>query len=234
MKRVIQNGLDNAKRYMDKQEGQVKIILRETPASYIIEIWDNGPGIAEEHLPHIFDRFYRADSARKSDDGSGLGLAIAKQIVEDHQGHIWVRSKVGEGTSLLIALNKREHLPLPHGGVGPMKKILIVEDDQSIANLQKDYLELNGYEVKITDSGQHCLRLLEEEHFDLVILDIMLPGLDGFKVLEKIRERMKFPSSLFPPGGKNCTRLKGWAWGQMITLPNRSAPANWWPGWGPT
>ncbi len=122
MKRVIQNGLDNAKRYMDKQEGQVKIILRETPASYIIEIWDNGPGIAEEHLPHIFDRFYRADSARKSDDGSGLGLAIAKQIVEDHQGHIWVRSKVGEGTSLLIALNKREHLPLPHGGVGSNEK----------------------------------------------------------------------------------------------------------------
>ncbi len=102
-----------------------------------------------------------------------------------------------------------------------MKKILIVEDDQSIANLQKDYLELNGYEVKITDSGQHCLRLLEEEHFDLVILDIMLPGLDGFKVLEKIREQDEIPVLLVSARGEELYKIKGLGLGadDYITKP---------------
>jgi signal transduction histidine kinase len=105
-KRVIQNILDNAIRYMDKADGRVEIILRETPSSAVIEIRDNGRGIPEGDLPHIFDRFYRADPARKNADGSGLGLAIAKQIVEGHEGHIWVRSEAGEGTSMLISLKK--------------------------------------------------------------------------------------------------------------------------------
>lgn len=108
LKRVIQNILDNAKRYMDKDEGKVEIILRKTSSSAVIEIKDNGRGVAEEDLPHIFDRFYRADPARKSTEGSGLGLAIAKQIVEDHGGHIWAKSRLGEGTSLLISLPKAD------------------------------------------------------------------------------------------------------------------------------
>lgn len=106
LKRAIQNILDNAKKYMDKGEGRVEIILRETPSTAVIEIKDNGKGVAEEDLPHIFDRFYRADPARRDPEGSGLGLAIAKQIVEDHGGHIWAKSRRGEGTSLLIALPK--------------------------------------------------------------------------------------------------------------------------------
>lgn len=106
LKRVIQNILDNAKKYMEKSDGQVDIILRETRTSAIIEIRDNGKGIAEEDLPHIFDRFYRADPSRKSAEGSGLGLAIAKQIIEGHEGKIWVASTVGEGTRMIISLKK--------------------------------------------------------------------------------------------------------------------------------
>ncbi|WP_141335515.1 HAMP domain-containing sensor histidine kinase [Paenibacillus sp. tmac-D7] len=106
LKRVIQNILDNAKKYMEKADGQVHIILRETRTSAIIEIRDNGKGIPENDLPHIFERFYRADPSRKSADGSGLGLAIAQQIVEGHEGKIWVRSSVGEGTRMMISLKK--------------------------------------------------------------------------------------------------------------------------------
>ncbi|WP_274364058.1 sensor histidine kinase [Paenibacillus thermotolerans] len=105
--RVVQNILDNAKKYMDKQgEGRVDIVLRETRTSAVIEIKDNGHGIPEDHLPFIFERFYRADASRKSAEGSGLGLAIAKQIVEDHEGKIWVASSVGEGTRMMISLKK--------------------------------------------------------------------------------------------------------------------------------
>ncbi|RKD25022.1 two-component sensor histidine kinase [Ammoniphilus oxalaticus] len=106
MKRVIQNILDNARRYADQECGKVEIKLRETRTSAIIEIKDNGKGIPEQDLPHIFERFYRADSSRQGDAGSGLGLAIAKQIVEGHEGKIWVTSQAGEGTRMLISLKK--------------------------------------------------------------------------------------------------------------------------------
>lgn len=105
-RRVIQNILDNAVKYLGKSEGQVQVILRETRASAIIEIKDNGPGIPEKDLPNIFDRFYRADPSRRNADGSGLGLAIAKQIVEGHEGQIWARSTAGEGTRMMISLKK--------------------------------------------------------------------------------------------------------------------------------
>lgn len=105
-KRVVQNILDNAMKYADKAGGQVGIVLRETRTSAIIEIRDNGEGIPESDLPHIFDRFYRADPSRTSADGSGLGLAIARQIVEGHDGKIWAQSKVGEGTRVIISLKK--------------------------------------------------------------------------------------------------------------------------------
>ncbi|RXT01923.1 cell wall metabolism sensor histidine kinase WalK [Ammoniphilus sp. CFH 90114] len=108
LKRVVQNILDNAKKFMEKADGRVDILLRETRTSAIIEIRDNGRGIPEEDLPHIFDRFYRADPSRKSADGSGLGLAIAKQIVEGHEGKIWVASTVGVGTRMMISLKKYE------------------------------------------------------------------------------------------------------------------------------
>ncbi|MBO8173142.1 MAG: HAMP domain-containing histidine kinase [Bacillaceae bacterium] len=106
LKRVIQNVLDNAKKYVDRDDGQVDILLRETGTSAIIEIRDNGKGIPEKDLPHIFDKFYRADPSRTSADGSGLGLAIARQIVEDHEGKIWAISTDGKGTRMMISLKK--------------------------------------------------------------------------------------------------------------------------------
>jgi signal transduction histidine kinase len=104
--RVMQNILDNARKYMEKPGGRVEVILRETRTSAIVEVRDNGPGIPEDSLPQIFDRFYRADPSRKTAGGSGLGLAIAKQIVEGHEGKIWVASAIGEGTRVMISLKK--------------------------------------------------------------------------------------------------------------------------------
>ncbi len=106
MKRVVQNIFDNAKKYMNKDEGEATVLLRATPSSAIVEIRDNGHGIPEEELPHIFDRFYRGDPSRRSAESSGLGLAIAKQIVEGHNGKIWARSGAGEGARILISLNR--------------------------------------------------------------------------------------------------------------------------------
>lgn len=108
--RVAQNIMDNAKKNIEKHSGQLKIVLRETNFSVIMEFRDNGKGIHKDDLPYIFERFYRADTAREVKGSSGLGLAIAKQIVEGLGGQIWAISEVDEGTSIMISLKKvRKH-----------------------------------------------------------------------------------------------------------------------------
>ena len=104
--RVVQNIMDNAKRNIEKHSGQLKIVLRETNSSVIMEFKDNGKGINKEDLPHVFERFYRADAAREVKGSSGLGLAIAKQIVEELGGQIWAISELDKGTSIMISLKK--------------------------------------------------------------------------------------------------------------------------------
>lgn len=104
LRRVLTNLIDNARKYMDKEDGKIDILLRETRSGIIIEIRDNGAGIDREDLLHIFDKFYRADSSRNRISGSGLGLAIAKQIVEGHGGKIWAISQKDRGTSIMISL----------------------------------------------------------------------------------------------------------------------------------
>jgi len=104
MKRVIINILENSSKYINKNQGKIEILLRDTATSIIVELRDNGSGISEVDLPYIFDRFYRSDAARSK--GSGLGLAIAKQIVEGHNGRVWAVSHGEEGTSMMISLSK--------------------------------------------------------------------------------------------------------------------------------
>ena len=90
-----------------KEEGLTKIRYFDLDENILIEVSDNGRGIAEEHIPRLFERFYRIDKGRsRSDGGSGLGLAIVKHIVEAHQQTINVSSKLGEGSTFSFTLKK--------------------------------------------------------------------------------------------------------------------------------
>lgn len=102
-----------------------------------------------------------------------------------------------------------------------MKKILIIEDDLSIANLQKDYLELSGYSVSLADNGTDGLAALEREKFDLVLLDIMLPGVGGFEVLKTIRETEDIPVLLVSARSEEIYKVNGLGLGadDYITKP---------------
>ncbi|WP_134703296.1 response regulator transcription factor [Ammoniphilus sp. YIM 78166] len=102
-----------------------------------------------------------------------------------------------------------------------MKRILIVEDDQSIADLQKDYLELSGFSVAIENTGTDGLQALGKEKFDLVILDIMLPGADGFELLKTIREKEDIPVLLVSARAEEIYKVKGLGLGadDYITKP---------------
>lgn len=107
MKRVFVNLIQNSVKYMDKTEGKIDVILNLNDDFVQIVISDNGMGIDEAHLEHIFDRFYRVDESRNIDTGgTGLGLAITKQIVEQHGGFIYASSKLGEGTKMIVELKR--------------------------------------------------------------------------------------------------------------------------------
>lgn len=102
-----------------------------------------------------------------------------------------------------------------------MKKILIIEDDTSIAQLQKDYLELSGFQVNICADGVEGLNSLKEKEYDLAILDIMLPKLDGFHILRSIQEEKDIPVLLVSARKEEIDKIKGLSLGadDYITKP---------------
>lgn len=108
LRRVMNNLISNAVKYHGEKESSfVRVNLKEEEKTVLVEVTDNGQGIAESALPHIFERFYRADASRNSKQGgSGLGLAIVKKIVEDHGGDIRAESVEGEGTTISFTLKK--------------------------------------------------------------------------------------------------------------------------------
>ena len=109
IKRVVYNIVGNALKYLNKEEGLIQIMLHDAGEFVKVEIQDNGSGIEEEALPHIFERFYRADNSRNSKKGgSGLGLAIAKKVVTEHGGTVWASSRLNEGTQIYFTLKKVE------------------------------------------------------------------------------------------------------------------------------
>jgi histidine kinase len=94
-------------KYIDKENKKLSFHLSSLDSYVLFKMRDNGPGIDEENLPLIFDRFYRADLARGTEKGgSGLGLSIAKRIIEGHHGTIWAESKKGQGTTILFTIKK--------------------------------------------------------------------------------------------------------------------------------
>lgn len=107
LKRVLANLISNCVKYMNKDEKHIAISLYEEIYDVTVQVTDNGYGIEPSALPYIFNRFYRAEKSRNSQTGgSGLGLAIAKQIIQEHDGDIWVTSEIEKGTSVYFSLKK--------------------------------------------------------------------------------------------------------------------------------
>jgi len=101
---TITNLLLNAIKYTPKK-GTVEVQAVNQGEQSLIEIADTGIGVPQEELPYIFDEFFRASNARKTErDGTGLGLSIAKQIINRHSGKIWVESKIGEGSRFIFTI----------------------------------------------------------------------------------------------------------------------------------
>jgi len=204
---ILQNLFGNAVKFTEK--GQVKIEARHTGNKVTITVTDTGIGIAESHLEHIFDEFRQADgSTSRRFGGTGLGLAIARKYANLLGGTISVVSEFGKGSAFTLTLplsyaaenriseaesvagfnyqiKPARQQPVPGTSV---KTILLVDDSEPAIIQLKDILAESGYNLLVARDGGEALGILGHTLPDAMILDLMMPGIDGFEVLKTIRE----------------------------------------------
>ncbi|MEO0572327.1 MAG: ATP-binding protein [Bacteroidota bacterium] len=205
LSQVLLNLTGNAIKFVEKGEIRLHVHLKEEKNKKVFlefVVSDTGIGIANEHLKHIFESYRQAEPETKLKyGGSGLGLSIVKEIIEKQHGCLAVSSTLGVGTTFKVILpfekvqihqdneNKTDKTkPVDISG----KSILVLEDDALTQKLMGNRLEQWGCKAYITENGLFGLQLLESHHIDLLLLDMHLPGMDGFEIVQRIRKNPKF------------------------------------------
>jgi len=204
---ILQNLIANAVKFTEK--GSVKISALQTETQLTVSVTDTGIGISEKHIPHIFDEFRQADgSTSRKFGGTGLGLAIAKKYANLLRGTISVSSNPGIGSIFILTLplsysdesagfetkdiNRLKHsvhsVNLTPACSISGKTILLVEDSEPAVIQIKDMLEESGYRILVARDGHEGLEIIAQTIPDAMILDLMMPGIDGFEVLKTLRE----------------------------------------------
>ncbi len=200
---VLSNLINNAAKFSGPDS---KILLKATyqDAKVAITVKDEGTGIDPSFLPHIFDLFAQADqSLDRSQGGLGIGLTLVKHLVELHGGQVHAHSEgVGHGTEVTVTLpaersqeaaapaqsaHARSTPPMP--SPSSSSRILVVDDLMASAETLMTLLEMEGFEVKIASEGVAALKIAEEFRPDVVLLDIGLPGMNGFEVAHQLRNQ---------------------------------------------
>lgn len=189
MQQVLTNLISNAVKYSPKNE-TVNLRTVHNNRWIRIEVMDKGPGIPEEFKKRIFQKFAQADSSdTKKRGGTGLGLNITKTIVEKFGGNIGFLSPKGEGTTFFVNLpilsgTHEEAVHLSQSS----DKVLIVEDDHDIATLLRLILENENIQCDIAYNADEAKKMLHQNKYQAMTLDIMLPGQNGISFLEDIRK----------------------------------------------
>jgi signal transduction histidine kinase/CheY-like chemotaxis protein/HAMP domain-containing protein len=202
---VLQNIIGNAVKFTEK--GKVEISALQNNENITILVKDTGIGIDESNFVHIFDEFRQADgSTSRKFGGNGLGLSIAKKYTNLLGGNISVNSILGQGTEFKITLpkiynpktNKSMEIvpidfikkPLPINLVADkiLKTILLVDDSEPALIQMRIILKESGYQILEATNGAEALKILEKTIPDAMILDLMMPDIDGFEVLRLLRE----------------------------------------------
>lgn len=174
---LFKNLFSNATKY-SPNGGEISLRVDVEPKYYLLHmaLTDQGVGMTPDQLAHIFDRFYRADASNTAIGGTGLGMTISRLIVERHGGKIWVESEPGAGTTVHVLL------PMPNRPT----HILVIEDDMVLQEVQQRSLELQGMKVLVAPDGPTGLDFARAYLPNLILLDLALPGMTGFTVLEKL------------------------------------------------
>ncbi len=197
LEQVFTNLLTNASKYTDSG-GQIALTARRDGGSLVVQIADNGVGISEEMLPRVFDLFAQVDnSLDRSQGGLGIGLTISQRLVQLHGGTIEVASGgSGQGSVFTIRLpalgcgSTEVILPVRERTTANPRvgaKILVVDDNMATATALADLLQLSGFEVQAVHDGHEALRAARQQQPAVVLLDIGLPGMDGYQVVQHLR-----------------------------------------------
>ena len=214
IRQIIMNLLTNAVKYTEK--GTVKLIVsgRFTDVGFVlkVDVSDTGIGIAEENLPQLFTQFQRFDLQRNRNiEGTGLGLSIVKRLCDLMSGTITARSVLGSGSTFTVELPQKVVDSTPCGGVNlnysagaeheyhhsfeaPEAKILAVDDLPVnllvIANLLKE----TRIKIDTAGSGRECLDKCSQQKYDLILMDHMMPEMDGVQTFEKLHGDKSSPN----------------------------------------
>ncbi len=204
---VVSNLLANAARYSNELS-TITVRAELKQFQVVVSIIDEGRGIPAERLPFLFRKFSRVDGEDRQGDlaGSGLGLAICKGIVEAHGGRIWAESDgPGQGARFIFSVPVVEKEPAagaaepapfaaePGNGTQERTRILVVDDEPHALRYIRDVLSKSGYDPIVTGEPEDVDRLIAEREPHLVLLDMMLPGVDGIDLMRDILEKTALP-----------------------------------------
>jgi signal transduction histidine kinase/ActR/RegA family two-component response regulator len=212
MEQVLVNLITNAVKYT-ADGGHITVSLETVGELAQLTVRDSGIGIAPELLPTIFDLFVQEDrSLARSQGGLGIGLSLAKRIVELHGGSIAASSAVGEGSSFVVTLQTTGARALQNGAslaapataagsadaaaAGAQRRVLIVDDNEDAAICQDVLLTMHGYDTRMVHDGRAVLAQALAFRPHAILLDIGLPGLNGYQVAEQIRNEPLLASVL--------------------------------------
>lgn len=193
LQQVLTNLLGNAIKFTEQGSVTLKVQLT-APTELTFSIIDTGIGIAAERLPYIFDAFTQADtSMSRRFGGTGLGTTISKQLVELMGGSISVHSVDGEGSCFSFTLPLQPGAAIVPTGVGqaialPPLSVLITDDIAQNLELLQLLLQRGGHSVVAVSDGQQAVAAVQQQHFDLVLMDIQMPVMDGLQACRLIRQ----------------------------------------------
>ena len=201
VRQVVTNLLSNAVKFTERGSVNVRLTteLRAGKVEACIEVRDTGPGIPQQKLADIFEKFTQADSSiTRRYGGTGLGLAITRRLVEIHGGQIRVESEVGKGSSFFVTI-PFEPAPLSEPAPrveeraasepAPGVRLLLVEDNLVNQKVVLAMLRKQGYQIEIANDGREALEKLETagRPYDLVLMDVQMPVLDGLETTRVLR-----------------------------------------------
>lgn len=197
LRQVILNLLVNAFKFTDSGVVRLTVSRRDSGegpnVALKFAVTDTGQGIAEEHLPLLFQRFSQVDSSHaRVHGGSGLGLAISKRLIEAMDGRVGVESRLGAGSTFWFEVELPQYdkqAGTVHDLVSPTKsaRILVVDDLELNRDVAEAMLQRSGYHTTTVNGGAQAVEAVRTRDFDLVLMDIQMPVMDGYEATRLIR-----------------------------------------------
>jgi CheY-like chemotaxis protein len=195
LSQVLQNLLLNAAKYTP-DGGRIRLRVSAPDGFAYIEVSDNGRGLAPEHIQSIFDLFMQTESGTSAgaESGLGIGLTVARSLTEMHGGSIEARSPgLGQGSTFTVRLPVAIHDAGEEHGEGPGDdvagglRVLVIDDNRDSADSARDVLRLLGNHVEAAYEGEAGLAVAARLKPQMVLLDLAMPGMDGFEVRRRLR-----------------------------------------------